>query len=183
MCRGHRTPAATRRESFESQGKCTGWWYTDAKILAMIQRILGLDIGDKRIGIALSDELGLTAQPIFTLHRSTPRADLKSIARMVRKHKATALVAGLPLHMSGDPSPQAKKARAFAEELAQITGLPLSFQDERLTSREAEEILRNTGRTGAEHKHLIDQLAAALILQDFLDAKQNATRAAGTENL
>ena len=82
-----------------------------------VPRILGLDVGDRRIGLALSDELGYTAQPLFTLHRSKLKDDLKSIGRVLRKHAITEAVVGNPLYMSGDQSPQAARAQAFAEAL------------------------------------------------------------------
>ena len=135
-------------------------------------RILGLDIGDKRIGVAVSDGLGLTAQPVFTLHRSRPAEDLRSLARMARKHKATAIVAGLPLHLSGELSAQARKAKSFAEDLATKTKLPLHFWDERLTTHAAHELL-NAANYGTANRHLIvDQVAAVLILQGWMDAHQ-----------
>lgn len=132
-------------------------------------RILGLDIGDKRIGIALSDGLGLTAQPLFTLHRSNPRADIRSIARFIRKHNAAQIVAGLPLHLSGDLSPQARKNKAFAEELAQHTSLPLHFVDERLTTHAAHEHLNASNYGTKNRSEVIDQVAAVFILQGYLD--------------
>lgn len=138
-------------------------------------RILGLDIGDRRIGVAVSDGLGLTAQPVFTLHRtSNAREDIRSIARLARKHGAEEIVAGLPLHMSGDLSPQAVKAKKFAEELAAKTGLPLHLWDERLSSHAADELLKQQGRSPEERKALIDQTAAAIILQDFLHARSES---------
>lgn len=136
-------------------------------------RILGLDIGDRRIGIALSDGLGLTAQPMFTLHRtSNPKEDLRSLARMVRKHEVEELVVGLPLHMTGEESPQAKKTRAFANQLAEKTGLPLHLWDERLSSYEADQILKRSISDPAQRKALLDQVSAAVILQGFLDARR-----------
>src|ERR1700744_6110771 len=78
------------------------------------QHILALDVGDRRIGLAITDALGLTAQPLFTLHRTTLRADLKAIARFIRQHKVAVVVVGNPLHADGSPSPQAAKAQAFA---------------------------------------------------------------------
>jgi putative holliday junction resolvase len=140
-----------------------------------LARIMGLDIGDRRIGVAISDGLGLTAQPVFTLHRSNPREDIRSIARLTRKHEATAIVAGLPLHMSGDLSPQAQKSQAFAQELAERTGLALYFWDERLTSHAAHEILDVSGFGTTGRKAVIDQVAAVLILQGFLDAQRGPT--------
>ena len=141
------------------------------------QRILALDVGDKRIGLAITDPLGLTAQPLFTLHRATLRADLKAIARFIRQHKVTTVVVGNPLHADGTPSAQAAKAQAFAKALeAEHPGLAHHLLDERLTTREAHELLDMAGgapqsagptsRIG--RKEMIDQIAATLLLESFL---------------
>jgi putative holliday junction resolvase len=134
-------------------------------------RYLALDVGAKRIGIAVSDELGLTAQPVLTLqvHRN-PRDDLRSIARLARRFAVAGIVVGNPLHLSGDLSPRALKTRQFAAELGELTGLPIHLWDERLTSREAHQILYEAGRPIQDHKEVIDQVAATLILQSFLDS-------------
>jgi putative Holliday junction resolvase len=136
-------------------------------------RYLGLDVGSKRIGVAVSDELGLTAQPVLTLNRKrNPRDDLRSLARLCRKFGCVGIVVGNPLHMSGETSAQAVKIQAFAQELADLAQLPVHLWDERLTSREAHEILYVAGKSRQEHKPLVDQVAATLILQSFLDAPQ-----------
>jgi putative Holliday junction resolvase len=138
---------------------------------------VGFDVGDRRIGIAVSDPLGYTAQPLFTLHRTNKRADLKAVARVLRKHGVTEAVVGNPLHMSGDQSPQAAKAQAFAEELRTEFGLTVHLWDERLTTAEAHRHLDASGHAaGRERKGIIDQVAAVLILQAFLDGR--AARAA-----
>ena len=138
-------------------------------------RYLGLDIGTKRIGVAVSDELGLLAQPVLTLTRKrNPREDMRSLARLCRRFGCAGIVAGNPLHMSGEESGQGVKARAFAEELAALAGLPLTLWDERLTSRAAHEILYAAGKSRREHGALVDQVAAVLIMQSFLDALRDA---------
>lgn len=135
--------------------------------------ILGLDVGDRRVGVAASDGSGLLARPVFTLHRtSSGREDVRSVARLARKHGAVAVVVGLPLHMSGDESPQAAKTRQFAEALAAKAGLPVHFWDERLSSHAAEEILRAQGAEPEERKARLDEVSAAVILQGFLDARR-----------
>jgi putative holliday junction resolvase len=135
-------------------------------------RYLGLDVGTKRIGIAVSDELGLTAQPVMTLEtRRNRRDDLRSIARLARRYAVAGIVIGNPLHLSGDESPRAAKTRAFAADLGELTRLPIHLWDERLTSREAHQILYEAGRAREQHKAVIDQVAATLILQSFLDEK------------
>jgi putative holliday junction resolvase len=134
---------------------------------------MGLDVGDRRVGVAVSDERGLTAQPVLTLHRTNRKDDLRSLARILRKHGCTEIVVGNPLYMSGDLSPQAMKAQAFAETLRQEFGLPVVLWDERLTTTEAHRLLHEAGRAGSEHKKVVDQVAAVLILQGFLDSRAN----------
>jgi putative holliday junction resolvase len=136
--------------------------------------VVGFDVGDRRVGVAVSDPLGYTAQPLFTLRRTNRRADLKAVARVLRKHAAAEAVVGNPLYMSGDRSPQAAKAQAFAEELRQEFGLTVHLWDERLTTAEAHRHLDAGGHAaGRERKAIIDQVAAVLILQSFLDARAN----------
>lgn len=136
-------------------------------------RYLGLDVGNRRIGVAVSDELGLTAQPVLTLERRrNPREDLRSLARLSRRFGVAGIVVGKPLHLSGEPSPQAAKAQALAAELGELTGLPIHMWDERLTTREAHRILYEAGHARQQHRRVVDQVAAALILQSFLDERQ-----------
>ncbi len=141
-----------------------------------VPRIAGFDVGDRRIGIAVTDPLGLTVQPLLTLDRKTPRADLKSIGRLIRKHGITEAVVGHPVNMSGEAGPRARKAQEFAEALRAEFGIPVHLVDERLTTWEAHQILDEAGRgkRGAagrrERKRVVDQVAAVLILQSFLDA-------------
>lgn len=136
-----------------------------------IPRYLALDVGSKRIGVAVSDELGLTAQPVLTLERKrNPREDLRSLARLARRFAVTAIVVGHPVHLSGDPSPRSVKTAAFASELGELTGLPIHLWDERLTTREAHQILYEAGRERQSHRKVVDQVAAVLILQSFLES-------------
>lgn len=141
----------------------------------MESRILGLDFGDRRIGVAVSDELGLTAQPVLTLVRKNLKQDLKSLGRLLRKFNCSAIVIGNPLYMSGDLSPQAAKTQAFAETLRATFALPVHLWDERLTSAEAHRHLHEAGRPLAAHRAVVDQVAAVLILQGFLDARRVAS--------
>ena len=141
------------------------------------RRILALDVGDRRIGLAISDPLGFTAQPLFTLHRTTPRADLKSIARVLRKHAVTDVVVGLPLHASGQMSPQAAKSQAVADGIRdQHPTLRVHLLDERLTTSEAHSLLNRARPAPAskaariERSKIIDQVAAVLLLEAFLSA-------------
>jgi putative Holliday junction resolvase len=134
-------------------------------------RVLGFDVGDRRIGVAISDPLGFTAQPLLTIHRTNRRADLKSIGRLLRRHGVEEAVVGNPLYMSGDVSPQAMKAQAFAEELRAEFGIAVHLWDERLTTTQAHRHLDEAGRAAIGRKEIIDQVAAVLILQSFLDAR------------
>jgi putative Holliday junction resolvase len=136
-------------------------------------RILGLDVGDRRIGVAISDPLGYTAQPLLTLSRTNRRNDLRSLARLLRKHAVTQIVVGNPLYMSGDLSPQAVKAQAFAELLRTEFQLPVHLWDERLSTTEAHRHLDASGHAVLGRKAIIDQVAAVLILQSYLDAQSN----------
>jgi putative Holliday junction resolvase len=137
---------------------------------APIPRYLALDVGSKRIGIAVSDALGLTAQPVLTLERRrNPREDLRSIARLCRRYDVAGIVVGNPLTLSGELSGQAAKIQAFANELGDLTGLPIQLWDERLTTHEAHQLLYESGRARQDHRRVVDQVAATLILQSFLD--------------
>ena len=138
-----------------------------------VPRLMGLDVGNRRIGIAVSDGLGLIAQPVLTLIRKKPREDLRSLARLVRKYSCTEIVIGNPLHLSGDQSHQAEKTQAFAQLLADETKLPVHLWDERLTTTEAHRILYESGRPRTEHRGLVDQVAAVIILQGFMDARRS----------
>ena len=121
--------------------------------------------------MAVSDELGLTAQPVLTLERRhNRREDLRRLGRLARKFGVVGIVVGNPLHLSGDASPQTEKTQAFAAELGELTGLPIHLWDERLTSREAHQILYEAGRPRQEHREVVDQVAAVLILEGFLGA-------------
>jgi putative Holliday junction resolvase len=123
--------------------------------------------------VAVSDELGLTAQPVLTLARKhNRREDLRSLARLARRFSVVAIVVGNPVHLSGDPSPQAEKTQAFAAELGALTGLPIHLWDERLTSRAAHEILYEAGHARQQHKKMVDQVAATLILQSFMKSRE-----------
>ncbi len=129
-------------------------------------------MGNRRIGVAVSDELGLTAQPVMTLERRhNRREDLRSIARLARRFGVAGIVVGNPLHLSGDRGAQSAKTQAFAAELGELTGLPIHLWDERLTTREAHQILYEAGHARQEHRRVVDQVAAVLILQAFLEGQ------------
>jgi putative Holliday junction resolvase len=130
--------------------------------------------------VAVSDELGLTAQPVLTLERRrNQREDLRSLARLCRRFGVVGIVVGKPLHLSGAMSNQAAKIQQFAAELGELAGLPIHLWDERLTSHEAHRILYEAGHARQEHRRLVDQVAATLILQSFLE--EQGTREQGNE--
>lgn len=137
-------------------------------------RYLALDVGSKRIGVAVSDELGLTAQPVLTLERRrNPREDLRSIARLCRRFEVAGIVVGNPRGEDGQLTPQAVKIQSFARKLGELTKLPIHLWDERLTSHEAHQILYEAGQARQTHSRLVDQVAATLILQSFLDEQHS----------
>lgn len=133
-------------------------------------RVLGLDVGDRRIGVAVSDPLGITAQRLTVIERRGLTHDLQAVARLVQQHQAESLVVGLPLMMSGEAGEQAKKVTGFVEALRGIVSCPVHALDERLTTVQGERALLETDTRRKRRKELIDQLAAQLILQAYLDA-------------
>jgi putative Holliday junction resolvase len=153
----------------------------DTPLPSLPPRIAAFDVGQRRIGIAITDPLGLTVQPLLTLYCKTRRADLKSIGRLIRKHGIAEAVVGNPLHMTGEQSPQAARAQAFAAELSAEFAIPVHLCDERLTTQEAHLMLDEAGHArGPDRKRIIDQVAAVLILESFLEARAHeASRASG----
>ncbi len=133
-------------------------------------RVLALDVGRKRIGLALSDELGITAQGLETLERTGRRDDIEVLRKLIVARGVTELLIGDPLHMSGDASRQGEYTREFAAELERKTGLPVTFRDERWTSKEAERVLRGSGVANGQRKPTIDKLSAVILLQSYLDS-------------
>lgn len=133
-------------------------------------RILALDLGKKRIGLALSDELGITAQGLETLVRSGRRDDIEVLRRLTVERGVTRLLLGDPLHMSGEQSRQGEYTREFGSELEYKTGLPIKYWDERWTSREAERTLRGSGIAKGDRKPALDRISAVILLQSYLDS-------------
>ena len=142
---------------------------------------MALDVGKVRVGVALSDPLGYTAQPLLTLWRKSRGEDLRSLLRLIRKHEVMEIVVGNPLHMSGDVSPWAAKVQEFAEELRERSGLPVTLWDERLSSVAAHEILNEVGHDSRNRKYVIDQVAAVVILRGWMEAKELAAARAALE--
>ncbi|MBI4462993.1 MAG: Holliday junction resolvase RuvX [Acidobacteria bacterium] len=132
-------------------------------------RILAIDLGTKNVGLAVSDPLGLTAQPLPTLRRSNRRADLARLREVVEALGVTRVVVGHPLHLKGFAGARAQEAERFADGLRAELDLPVELFDERLTTLEAERHLRASGARPEKRKEAIDQVAAMLILQAYLD--------------
>ncbi len=137
-------------------------------------RILAIDLGTKNIGLAVSDPLGLTAQPLPTLRRSNRRADLAHLGELVEALAVERVLVGHPLHLKGYAGARAQQAERFADRLQEKLEVPVELFDERLTTVEAERLLREAGATRAERRRAADQIAAQLILQTYLD--KQATR-------
>ncbi len=131
-------------------------------------RILGLDIGEKRIGVALSDPLGITAQGLTVIEYSSRAQALERLGAICREHDVALIVAGLPLHLNGSRGEAAAAVEKFAGALAVHTGLPVEFVDERLTTKAVERTLIGAGVKRKERKGVRDMLAAVLILETFL---------------
>jgi putative holliday junction resolvase len=139
-------------------------------------RIMGLDVGLRRIGIAVSDPLGITAQGLETLHRKNKKHDLAYFEQIIRQYEVKEIVVGLPLRLSGTEGAQAEKIRAFADDLRKRFGLPIHFWDERLTSAEANRLLRETDLSIEKRGQAVDRMAAILILQGWME-NRSQTRA------
>ncbi|HEY7097889.1 MAG TPA: Holliday junction resolvase RuvX [Terriglobales bacterium] len=138
-------------------------------------RILGLDVGSRRIGVAVSDPLGITAQGLETIQRQNKRQDRAALEAVIRKYEVQEIVVGLPLRMSGAEGVQAEKMQAFAEALRQNFQLPVHLWDERLTSSQANRLLRETDMSIRRRGEVVDQIAAVLILQSFMDSRSVQT--------
>ena len=134
-------------------------------------RILGLDVGSRRIGVAVSDPLGITAQGLETLQRKNKRHDFAYLERVIRDYEVKEIVVGLPLRMSGEEGTQSEKMRAFAEDLRKKFGLPVHLWDERLTSAEANRFLRETDLSIDKRGKAVDRMAATLILQAWMEQR------------
>ena len=134
-------------------------------------RILAVDYGSRRIGLAVTDELGVTAQGLPTLHRTTKRSDFDHLRRTIKQYAVGEIVVGLPLRMSGETGTQSEKVEVFAKELRARCKRPVHLFDERLTSVEANRVLDDAEMSGRRRKGIVDQLAAVLILQAFLESR------------
>jgi putative Holliday junction resolvase len=140
--------------------------------------VLGIDLGAKRIGVAVSDASGRIAFPAGVVESRGRAKDITAIAALVKERSAECVVVGLPIHMSGRRGPEAEAAQRFAAELAQRTGVRVELQDERWTSREAERSLGEMGRTSKKRERgEVDAIAATLLLRSFLERREREQRA------
>ena len=134
------------------------------------RRILALDLGKKRIGLALSDPLGITAQGLPNLNRTNKRSDLEELDTLIREHEVGMILLGNPINMRGAEGRQSGWVREFAGALESRTGLPVKLWDERLTSVEAGRVLRSSGISIEKRAAAVDRLSAVILLQSYLDS-------------
>ncbi|MCC6587179.1 MAG: Holliday junction resolvase RuvX [Bryobacterales bacterium] len=136
--------------------------------MEMSGRILALDFGKRRIGLAISDGLGITAQGLPTFHRTTLREDLRQLVALIHQREIKQLLMGLPLHMSGREGRQVTWVREFGDRLAEEAGVPIEYWDERLTSVEANRVLKLSGVSIEKRARAVDQLSAVILLESYL---------------
>jgi putative holliday junction resolvase len=133
-------------------------------------RVLAFDFGKRRIGLAISDPLGITAQGLPTFERKRLREDLAKLAKLARDMKVGLFLFGNPKYMSGDESQQSAQVKEFAERLGELAAIPVLYWDERFTSAQAHRLLGEEGMKRENRKGKVDQIAATLILQDYLES-------------
>lgn len=142
-------------------------------------RVIGLDVGDRTVGVAVSDVLGILGQGLTVLRRRGLEADLRWIEGLCREHGAEEVVVGLPRSLNGEIGPQAVKVLAFVDELRRRLPIPVATWDERLTTRAAERALLESDMSRRRRREKIDQVAAALILQGYLEARRRDATGSG----
>lgn len=146
-----------------------------------MRRVLALDVGEKRTGVAISDETQTLARPLVTLNRASKKEDFAKIVTLCREHAVEKVIVGLPKTLRGEEGPQAQRVRRYAAELQAALNLPIEFWDERFSSVDAQERLSSSGRKRARSlqsaKGDIDSAAAAIILQEYLDARRTDVKA------
>ena len=138
-------------------------------------RLVGLDVGDATIGVAVADELGLTAQPLSVIRRRALRDDLRHLAEVLVDYSPDRFIVGLPLNMNGTSGPQAQKTQEFADALGRHFGLPVSTWDERWSTRAVTRTLIDAGVRRSKRRRVVDKMAAAFILQGYLDSQSSRT--------
>lgn len=136
-------------------------------------RVLGLDVGESRIGVAIGDPTGTIAGPLHAIRRTNPDEDVQAVVRLVADHDARAVVVGLPLSLDGRVGHQARLVRRFIQALRREAPVPVHPQDERFSTVEAERLLRESGQQPSRNKGLTDSASAAVILQSYLDSRRN----------
>jgi putative Holliday junction resolvase len=145
-------------------------------------RVLGLDVGDRRIGLALSDSGGILASPLTIIEHTTELQDIEAILKISQERGAERIIVGLPRLMNGDIGPQAQKVQAFAEAIRAHTQIPIEYRDERLTTVTAQRLKQETGSRKKNRNIRYDAMAAAVILQDYLEEQAvNRQRANNNE--
>jgi putative pre-16S rRNA nuclease len=137
-----------------------------------MSRLLGLDVGEKRVGVAICDETRTLARPLLTLNRASKKEDFAKLAALCREHAIEKVIVGLPKTLRGEEGPQAQRVRRYALELQAALNLPIEFWDERYSSVDAQERLASSSRK-VRAKGDIDSAAAAIILQEYLNAMTN----------
>ena len=137
-------------------------------------RLLALDVGSKTLGMAVSDPLGITAQGLPTWRRKNRAADFAELERVLREYRVAEIVVGYPLHMSGGPTAASQRIELFAEQLRRQFGLPVHLWDERLTTAEAQRVLRQADTSIRRRSQVVDRMAAVLILQAFLEHRKSS---------
>ena len=138
-------------------------------------RVMALDVGDKTIGVAVSDALLLTAQGRSTIQRKDLQQDIRALRQLVEENEVHQIVVGQPLHMDGKESRQSQKVRVFADEIQKQLNVPIVFWDERLTSFAAEQHLEEMGLNWRKRRQHVDKIAAMIILQNYLDSRSGQT--------
>ncbi len=145
-------------------------WQVHAPQSPVYSRVMALDVGSKRIGVAVSDPLGITAQGLDTIQRQNKRRDLEALGQVLAKYEVREIVVGLPLRLSGAEGTQSEKMRRFAEDLHAHFGVTVHLWDERWTSTEANRLLRETDLSIKKRGQAVDRMAAILILQSWMEA-------------
>ena len=149
----------------------------------MASRILALDHGTKRIGVALSDELGWTAQPLETFERRSLARDIAHIQELVRTHEVGQVLLGLPLRLTGEEGPAVTAVREFVSRLAEALPVPIVTWDERMTTKAAEELLIAADVSRKKRKGVVDRVAAAILLQSYLESVSSAPAATASRDV
>ncbi len=135
-------------------------------------RVLALDVGDRRIGVAVSDPTGVLATPLLAVDRADPASELNELLRLIDQHEASEIVVGFPRTLQGDVGPQARKVRRFVASLSERTDVPVATVDERLSTVQAERMLSESPGRGSRDRGRVDAAAAAVILQSYLDSQR-----------